>query len=462
MPLKTSFFKLYKMPLLLALTSMLFYWSFAYDLYRTDYVKLICLYTGLFFLFYKLVQISKHNLKLLTWMAFGFRAIFILGIPNLSQDFYRFLWDGRMILEGFSPYLFPPESFIANGEFPVTQAQELYAGMGNLSASHYTNYPPLNQLCFVIAGLFAGKSILGSAMVLRLIIIAADFGTLHFGQKLLEKLKLPAHNIFWYILNPFIIIELTGNLHFEGVMIFFLLWSLYLLHSGKWKLAAVVFACSVSIKLIPLLFLPLFYEWFTKRETSTKLKITKLMSFYAIVGTTTILLFLPFYSSQFVSNYAETVGLWFKNFEFNASLYYIAREIGYAITGYNEIAIIGTITAIIVFLFVVALAFFRKNSSMTQLITAMLVALSFYYFTATTVHPWYVATLLILSIFTKYKFPLVWSFAIILSYLAYLQIGNANKSENLWIIALEYTIVYGFFMYEVWLKPTRYKLKIKS
>ena len=462
MPLKTSFFKLYKMPLLLALTSMLFYWSFAYDLYRTDYVKLMCLYTGLFFLFYKLVQISKHNLKLLTWMAFAFRAIFILGIPNLSQDFYRFLWDGRMILEGFNPYLFTPESFIANGEFPVTQAQELYAGMGNLSASHYTNYPPLNQLCFVIAGLFAGKSILGSAVVLRLIIIAADFGTLHFGQKLLEKLKLPAHNIFWYILNPFIIIELTGNLHFEGVMIFFLLWSLYLLHSGKWKLAAVVFACSVSIKLIPLLFLPLFYEWFTKRETSTKLKITKLMSFYAIVGTTTILLFLPFYSSQFVSNYAETVGLWFKNFEFNASLYYIAREIGYAITGYNEIAIIGTITAIIVFLFVVALAFFRKNSSMTQLITAMLVALSFYYFTATTVHPWYVATLLILSIFTKYKFPLVWSFAIILSYLAYLQIGNANKSENLWIIALEYTIVYGVFIYEVWLKPTRYKLKIKS
>lgn len=457
-----QYWKLHKIPILLSITSVLFYFSFAYDLVRTDYIKLIGLYTGLFFLFYKLVQISKHNLKLLTWMAFGFRAIFILAIPNLSQDFYRFLWDGRMILEGFNPYLFTPESFIANGEFPVTQAQELFAGMGNLSASHYTNYPPLNQLCFVIAGLFAGKSILGSAMVLRLIIIAADFGTLHFGQKLLEKLKLPAQNIFWYILNPFIIIELTGNLHFEGVMIFFLVWSLYLLHSGKWKLAAVVFACSVSIKLIPLLFLPLFYEWFMKRETSTKLKITKLMSFYAIVGTTTILLFLPFYSSQFVSNYAETVGLWFQNFEFNASSYYIAREIGYAITGYNEIAIIGTITAIIVFLFVVALAFIRKNSSMTQLITTMLIALSFYYFTATTVHPWYIATLLILSIFTKYKFPLVWSFVIILSYLAYLQIGNANKSENLWIIALEYIIVYGFFMYELWLKPTRNKLHTRT
>jgi alpha-1,6-mannosyltransferase len=459
MPLKTSFFKLYKMPLLLALTSLLFYWSFAYDLYRTDYVKLICLYTGLFFLFYKLVQISKHNLKILAWMAFVFRAIFILGIPNLSQDFYRFLWDGRIILEGFNPYLFTPESFIVNGEFPVTQAQELYAGMGNLSASHYTNYPPLNQLCFVIAGLFAGKSILGSAMVLRLIIIAADFGTLHFGQKLLEKLKLPVYNIFWYILNPFIIIELTGNLHFEGVMIFFLIWALYLLHSKKWKLAAVVFACSVSIKLIPLLFLPLFYKWFTKKETSTKSNKIKLLAFYAIIGATTMLLFLPFYTSQFLNNYAETVGLWFQNFEFNASLYYVAREIGYSFTGYNEIAIIGTITAIVVFLFVVAMALYRRNSSITQLITAMLFALSFYYFTATTVHPWYIATLLILSIFTKYKFPFVWSFVIILSYLAYLQIGNASKSENLLIIAIEYAFVYGIFIYELWLI---HKLRIKT
>ncbi|TJY37850.1 mannosyltransferase [Pontimicrobium aquaticum] len=476
-----QFWKLHKILLLLAVTSILFYWSFAYDLVRTDYIKLLSLYSGLFFLFYKLIQISKHDLKLLTWIAFIFRTVFILAIPNLSQDFYRFIWDGRMILEGFNPYLYTPESFIANGEFLVAQAQELYTGMGGLSASHFTNYPPLNQLCFVFAGLFASKNILGSVVVLRLIIIAADFGTLYFGQKLLEKLKLPAHNIFWYILNPFIIIELTGNLHFEGVMIFFLVWSLYLLYSGKWKWAAVVFACSVSIKLMPLLFLPLFWQWFTKRnviarETKQSVSIkeittsqaprndtdvlilpntTKLIGFYAIIGVTTILLFLPFFSQQFINNYTETVVLWFQNFEFNASIYYIIREVGYLFRGYNEIAIIGKFTAIMILMFVIGMAFLKKNKTMVQLITTMLFALSFYYFTATTVHPWYVATLLILSVFTKYKFPLVWSFVIILSYLSYVQIGNANKTENLWIIALEYSIVYAVFIYEVWLQPKR-------
>lgn len=459
MQLNTSFFKIHKTPLLLAISCFLFYGAFAYDLVRTDYIKLLSLYTALFFLFYKLIQLTKHNLKLLTWLAFGFRAVFILAIPNLSQDFYRFIWDGRVILEGFNPYLFTPESFIVGGEFPVAQAQELYAGMGDLSASHFTNYPPLNQLCFVIAGLFAGKSILGSVIVMRLLIIAADFGTLYFGKKLLEKFKLPMHNIFWYILNPFIIIELTGNLHFEGVMILFLVWSLYLLHSGKWKLAAIIFACSVSIKLIPLLFLPLFYQWFTKRNTSTALSMTKLILFYVIVGLTTTLLFLPFYSSQFISNYAETIALWFHNFEFNASLYYLAREIGYLFTGYNEIAVIGKFTVLIVILFVIGIAFLRKNKTMTQLITAMLFALSFYYFTATTVHPWYIATLLILSVFTKYKFPLVWSFVIILSYLAYMQIGNADKTENLWVIAIEYLVIYGFLAWELFIKKFKSNLK---
>ncbi len=443
MLLNPTFLKLNKTPLLIAFVSILFYTSFAYDLVRTDYIKLITLYSALFFLFYKLIQLFKSNIKLLTYLAFGFRAIFILAMPNLSQDFYRFIWDGRMILEGFNPYLFTVEAFMDKGEFPVHQAQELYQGMGALNASHFTNYPPINQLCFIVAGLFTGKSILGSAIVMRLLIIAADFGTLHFGKKLLKKLKLPVYHIFWYLLNPFIIIELTGNLHFEGVMIFFLIWSIYLLYIGQWHFSAVVLALSISVKLIPLVFLPLFFQWFTKRG------LIKLVLFYTIVGISTLLLFAPFYSSEFLNNYTETVALWFQNFEFNASFYYIAREIGYTFRGYNEIAVIGKIMALLVILFILIITFFRRNKTMVELITAMLLALSFYYFTTTTVHPWYIATLLILSVFTKYKFPLVWSFVIVLSYLAYINIDKADKSENLWIISVEYFVVYGVFFWEI-------------
>ncbi|WP_442809361.1 mannosyltransferase [Tamlana sp. 2201CG12-4] len=462
----------------MAALSLLFYWVFAYDLIRTDYIKLVTLYTALFFFFYKLIHLLKHDVKTLSYLAFIFRAVFILAIPNLSQDFYRFIWDGRMILEGYNPYLYTVESFIDQGHSPVTQTQELYNGMGALNASHFTNYPPINQLCFVIAGVFAGKSILGSVMIMRLLIIAADFGTLHFGKKLLEKLGLPTYIIFWYLLNPFIIIELTGNLHFEGVMICFLIWSLYWLYIGKWPWAAVVLALSVSVKLIPLIFLPLFFQWFIKNRSDKQSQkksdglphhnvngiqnraskgFMKLIGFYAIIGFTSLLLFSPFYSSEFINNYSKTVALWFQNFEFNASLYYIAREIGYLFRGYNEIEVIGKIIPIVVILFVLSITFFRKNKTPVQLITAMLIVLSFYYFTATTIHPWYIATLLILSVFTKYKFPLIWSFVIILSYLAYINLNKADKSENLWIIALEYIFVYGVFFWEVFKKKSSQK-----
>lgn len=258
------FWKLYKVPLLLTFVSFSLYWFFAYELERTDYTSLILLYSGLFLVFLLLMKYAGSNVRLLTAITVLSRIIFIAAIPNLSQDFYRFIWDGRMILEGFNPYLFAPDSFISSNNIPVEQGQLLYEGMGELNGSHFTNYPPINQLCFLIAALFSGKSILGSAIVFRVIIIAADLGILYFGRLLLKALNIPTKAIFWYILNPFIIIELTGNLHFEGVMLFFLVWSIYLLHRKKWQWAALIFACSISVKLIPLMFLPLLFFYFRK------------------------------------------------------------------------------------------------------------------------------------------------------------------------------------------------------
>mgnify|MGYP000966711157 CR=1 FL=1 len=275
-------------------------------------------------------------------------------------------------------------------------------------------------------------------------IILADIGIIYFGKKILEKLKLPVHNIFLYALNPFIIIELTGNLHFESVMIFFLVWSLYLLLQKKWSFAALTFGLSVSVKLIPLLFLPLFYQWFTK-ENRTK-GVLRFISFGMTIVLINILLFLPFLSSNLMNNYLDSIGLWFQKFEFNASLYYIARELGTLFRGYNEIAIIGKITPIVVVIFLLIITFFRKNKSPQQLITALLMGISFYYFTTTTMHPWYLATLVILSVFTNYRFPIIWSLVVVLSYQAY---ANTPWKENIWFMVVEYLVVYGYLFWEI-------------
>ena len=451
------FFSKYK-NVLLIFSSILLYIFFAYFLERTEFNILISLWFALFGCFYLLMQNKQISFSTLVGIAILFRLIFLFATPNLSQDFYRFIWDGRMLFEGLNPYVTLPENIVQENNFPIADAEELYAGMGELNGSHYTNYPPLNQLCFFIAALFASKSIFGSVVVLRLIIILADLGILYVGKKLLEKLNLPIKNIFWYILNPFIIIEMTGNLHFEPVMLFFFIFGMYKLYQQKWALAAILIGCSISVKLIPLLFLPLFFQWFVCKGNSEKdiiisvkvksriRNLLKLSSFYILTILTVVILFLPFLSSTFIENYSKSVGLWFGKFEFNASFYYFFREIGYLFRGYNEIAIIGKITPILTILVLIILTFFRKNSTLKQVFTAMLFGLCFYYFTSTTVHPWYLATPIILSVFTKYKFPIVWSFVIILSYQAY---ANNPWQENLWFVALEYLVVYTYIFYEI-------------
>ncbi|PKP47444.1 MAG: hypothetical protein CVT92_16960 [Bacteroidetes bacterium HGW-Bacteroidetes-1] len=290
---------------------------------------------------------------------------------------------------------------------------------------------------FYLAALISPNSIFGNVLVMRLFILLAETGTIFVGIKILKHINKPVENILLYALNPLVIIELTANLHFEAIMIFFLFQAFYFVLNLQNKLSAAMLALSVSVKLVPLMLIPVFYR---------KLGFWKWMVFALISTGIAMLLFspVPLWSAHL--GFLKSINLYFQHFEFNASLYYMARQIGLWIKGYNMIATIGPLMMVLTFIIIILLAFRQKNNKHTHLFISVLFIFTTYYFFATTVHPWYITTLVAVSVFTHYRFPIIWSLAIILSYFTY---SNPAFAENLWLVFVEYLMVYGVLVFEV-------------
>lgn len=417
------------------IATVIAYLCLGYLFPRENFIALFGFYSLAFLSFIALYKDETVAEKQLFRLGILFRILFIFGLPFWSQDYYRFIWDGNLMIDGINPYLNTPNQIINTTS--INSAQELYSKMGTLSASHYSNYPPINQLFFTISSFFSNHSIFISALILKLIIIFSDIGIYHYGRKILLLLNQNPKKILLYFLNPLIIVELTGNLHFEGVMLFLFSVGIYLFFKERFLFAAIFIALSISTKLLPLLLLPFFYQ---------KLGFKKSIYFYSIVIGILAVTIVPFASPKLFSNYTETIELWFTNFEFNASIYYLVREIGFYIKGYNIIGIVGKITPIITIALILYYALFKTNNKPTDLFSNALIALSLYFFISTTVHPWYGANLVLLSIFTRFKFPIIWSYLIVLSYFAYSQIPF---KENFILLFIEYGVVFFIVVFEL-------------
>ena len=209
-------------------------------------------------------------------------------------------------------------------------------------------------------------------------------------------------------------------------MIFFALLATWLLVEKQWVGSAGVLALSIGTKLLPLLLLPLIVRHLGWKKGT----------WYALLtGACTAALFAPFASLELVRNVFSSLNLYFQKFEFNASVYYLLRTIGYWTRGYNAIERIGFWLSVTTALSVLWIAFRWRTSISIQFIAT----LTLYFALATTVHPWYITTLVAASVFTRFRYPLVWSALIPLSYYTY---SSQPYQENLWLTAVEYGVVF--------------------
>ncbi len=384
--------------------------------------------------------LSGHTLYLLLGAALLFRLVQWGAWPVLSDDFYRFYWDGKLLVQGYNPYLHLPRVLQE-----AKQAQNL--GLSKLlfeqlnSPDYYTVYPPVNQLFFALAAGISPKSLWGGVIVMRTLILLAEVLSLFFLKQLLRRWNLPTQRVLIYAWNPLVILELTGNLHFEAVVICFFLVAIYCLEVFKqWTsllLAALFYALAISTKLIPIIFLPFFLR---------KLGWQKAIILYVGIGIFTFLTFLPFLSQALLENIFSSINLYFQKFEFNASIYYLVRWVGWQIYGYNIILAAGPLLSILTLSAVLLLAFLRRPQGGADFLQGLLFGLSIYYFLATTVHPWYICTLVMLSVFSPYRYAILWSGLVILSYATY---QDESYTENLYLVGLEYFCVFGYLVFEM-------------
>jgi alpha-1,6-mannosyltransferase len=406
---------------------------------REQFVLFIAEYLGAFLVFYLLWKnLPQNKTTLLFVLAFAFRFVLFYATPELSNDFYRFLWDGELLMKGINPFAHTPNELISQlGFIDQANMRNLFHGMGELSQGHYSCYPVLNQLLFFIPALLTDDISL-AIMILKGIIILADLGVIWVAIKIAKLLEVNIHNVWLYALNPFIILEFSGNLHFEGVMIFFLLLAIYFVLSYQWIYAGLFLGLAIQIKLIPFMLLPFFYK---------KLGFVRALGFTAMTLFTVLLIGGLMLNNTYLNNMLLSINEYFIRFEFNASIFYIVRAIGFAVNDYDPILTAGPILSKIAAILILFLAIFKAVRNDLDMVKGMLFAFVIYYAFATTVHPWYISLVLILSIFTTYKFGIVWSIVIMLSYYAY---SNPIHQEHPVFIIAEYFMVYAVLIYEVY------------
>jgi len=386
------------------------------------------------FVSYLLLVREKESPRMLFVLGIAVRLTLFFSLPSLSDDIYRFIWDGTLLKNGIHPFAELPGHYLKQHIAGLDQA--LYERLN--SPEYFSVYPPLNQFIFRLSVQFHSNWLV-AANVIRTLILAADIGSFFVLRKLLRIYQKEKCLAFFYFLNPLVILELTGNVHFEGVVIFFLLAGIYLYERHKSRLSAVSIGLAVGTKLLPVIYLP--YLFF-KGLKSKKWWIPVLA---AAVGLLTLF---PMTDRAFLDGMRSGLDLYFRKFEFNAGLYFIAREIGISYYGYNNIARIGPLLSMLSMLSILALSIAGAVKKW-NIPKAFLFILSVYLLFATTVHPWYILPLVPFGILSGYYYPVVWSITVFFTYAGY---TSGGFELPMWIVGLEYSLVIFAFITEHFFK----------
>lgn len=233
-----------------------------------------------------------------------FNLIFLSASPNLSDDMYRYVWDGRVQGYGVNPYRYASDA----PELERLRDNAIWTKMNRLSA--HTIYPPAAQAVFAVLWRIAPDDVtifkiafIGCSLLCGLLLIPVLRA---FGQ--------PPGMALVFLWSPLLIIEVAYSAHVDALYLPLILGAFWLrLRNPDWVNwrndagIGLLLGLAVLVKLYPaLLAAPLWSLWDAHGKYRLRLAfpltmVSTVVIGYAIYATPGIDLlgFLPNYGREF-------------------------------------------------------------------------------------------------------------------------------------------------------------------
>lgn len=378
--------------------------------------------------------------------AILFRFLLLLTTPTLSDDVYRYLWDGHLTTNGLSPYSYAiDDTELDYLDIPVrTQANHTWM------ASPYL--PGAQLLFFGIAALFPL-----SPLFLQMAMVVFDLLTAWLISRLLEIAGLPRKRVLLYLWNPLVVVEAAHGGHVDVWMNLLVFGAIYftfvdfrrLQDSANGRLARIYWpplflSLATLTKILPIMLFPiLFWRWTWRQRIA-----------YIIINS---LFLVPFgiYSGWGLAGPLDGTGLfgalrvYGRQWNFNSGLFHWFEEY-LQNQGAADPASLGKMVVVIIIGFLITSSFFlaRGKNSLLPLIRLLVVPIAAYILLSPTMHPWYLLFLLVFLPFLSPAHHESWrtwllaapwlylSGALIFSYLTYLDPQQFGELE--WVRRLEW------------------------
>ncbi len=228
---------------------------------------------------------------LLTVILFAalFRLSILFSPPYLSDDIYRYVWDGRVQAAGVNPYRHVP----SDQALAQIRDETIYPKINRRDYAH-TIYPPVAQVIY-----FLTTRISESVTWMKLTMLGFEAIGIWAIIQLLKTFNLARQLVLLYSWHPLPVWEFAGSGHVDAAAVAFIMLALLARRQNAKAAAGISLACAALVKLFPLVLFPaLFRRWDWRMPLAFAGAILVAYLPYLSVGPLAVLGFLPGYVTE--------------------------------------------------------------------------------------------------------------------------------------------------------------------